>query len=184
MNNSEYELTEPRAAAIVESLRAIGYSLPAAIADLVDNSITAGARNVWLNFTWDGSDSIVSIIDDGRGMAPEQLTEAMRPGTLGPLDKRESNDLGRFGLGLKTASFAQCRRLTVASRPSGGAECVRRWDLDYVVEHDAWRLLKSAAPGSEANLFPLGALEQGTIVLWECLDRVVGDVPRSNELGS
>ena len=182
MDRLDYELAAPRAAAIVESLRAIGYSLPTAIADLVDNSITAGAQNVWLRFAWDGADSVVSITDDGDGMSEKELTEAMRPGALGPLDKRAENDLGRFGLGLKTASFSQCRRLTVASSSRSDGMAVRRWDLDYVVKHDEWRLLKSPAAGSQQRLSALDVMDHGTVVLWECLDRVVGDAKPDNEL--
>ena len=73
-----YEIVQPRAAAMIESLRSFGYSLSAAVADLVDNSISAGGRNIWLNFFWNGSDSFISVMDDGRGMTQKQLTDAMR----------------------------------------------------------------------------------------------------------
>src|SRR4051812_22136852 len=111
----DYELVEPDASAMMESLRAFGYSTPAAIADLIDNSITAGATNVWINFFWDGPNSYVSFLDDGSGMTGEELTQAMRAGSRSPLEDRDTSDLGRFGLGLKTASFSQCRQLTVSS---------------------------------------------------------------------
>src|ERR1022692_2322286 len=105
----------------------------------VDNSLTAGARNVELDFHWAGADSRVCIIDDGAGMSESELHEAMRTGSRSPLEERTPEDLGRFGLGLKTASFSQCRSLTVISKVQGGAPCSRCWDLEYVADHDEWR---------------------------------------------
>src|SRR4051812_22411619 len=112
---------------MIESMRAVGYTTQAAVADLIDNSISAKARNVWVTFHWDGPDSFVSIADDGIGMDDDVLTEAMRLGSRSPLDQREPGDLGRFGLGLKTASFSQCRRLTVWTRAQPGEIHVRSW---------------------------------------------------------
>jgi hypothetical protein len=175
VGNQEYVIAEPRASAMVESLRAVGYSPQTAVADLIDNSIAAGARNVWVSFWWSGAASHVAIRDDGHGMDADELTRAMRPGTIGPLEEREPGDLGRFGLGLKTASFSQCRRLTIGSHRDGEATDFRRWDLDYVQEVDEWRLLTAPADGSAHHFEQLDGMAHGTIVLWECLDRVVGD---------
>ena len=105
---------------MIESLRAFGYTLETALADLIDNSIAAGAKNVWLDTEWDGHQSRITLLDDGRGMTEEQLLEAMRPGSQSPLEDRAAQDLGRFGLGLKTASLSQCRCLTVASKKAKG----------------------------------------------------------------
>jgi hypothetical protein len=159
---------------MIESLRGVGYSVETAIADLVDNSIAAGARNVRLDFHFDGPDSWMTLLDDGRGMGSEELRQAMTVGGRSPLETRAAGDLGRFGMGLKTASFSQCRRLTVASRPEGGGLSVRRWDLDYIARPDVneWRLLTGPAGGSEDRLKPLEAAACGTLVLWERLDRV------------
>lgn len=168
-----YDVTQPEPAALVESLRAFGYSLRTAIADLVDNSIAAKAKNVWIHFEWDGPDSRITIKDDGEGMTEDALIAAMRPGSQSPLEERSPKDLGRFGLGLKTASFSQCRRLTVVSKVMNGALAARCWDLDYVNRTKEWRLLKTIEPE------PLGFLketipDQGTIVLWQKMDRVTG----------
>ncbi|WNG24481.1 ATP-binding protein [Cystobacter fuscus] len=165
---------------MLEALRAVGYSVQTALADLIDNSITAGARNVWLTFHWNGADSYITLRDDGRGMSEAELTDAMRPGSRSPLEEREPDDLGRFGLGLKTASFSQARRLTVATIKSRGRRAVRRWDLDYVGETGEWRLLKSAAPGSTSRISALDDQKQGTLVLWEQMDRVVGLVDKDD----
>lgn len=177
----DYDLVEPDASAMLESLRAFGYSTPAAIADLIDNSITAGASNVWIEFHWNGRESYVSTLDDGHGMSESALIAAMRAGSRSPLEERSAADLGRFGLGLKTASFSQCRQLTVASRSKGNTVASRRWDLDYVCEHREWRLLRTPAPGSVARLSALDRMPQGTLVLWENLDRVVPNDDVANE---
>src|SRR4051812_12743919 len=132
------EEVPPDPAALIESMRAFGYSLPAAIADLIDNSITAGARHVDVRLHWAGDDSWIAVSDDGGGMRDAELTKAMQLATRNPNDPRNPADLGRFGLGLKTAAFSQARSLTVASRPPGSAVAVRRWDLDHVAERQSW----------------------------------------------
>jgi hypothetical protein len=171
----DFELAPPPAASMVEALRGIGYTVETAIADLLDNSISAGARTIWIHFEWDGPHSCISILDNGRGLSEPELFQAMRPGSRSPLEDRDADDLGRFGLGLKTASFSQCRRLTVTSKRNGRRAGVRRWDLDYVARHNEWRLLKSPAVGSEGRLVPLMSETSGTLILWEVLDRVVGE---------
>jgi hypothetical protein len=112
----------PKASAMLEALRGLGYSTADALADIVDNSISAGASVVRIDFCWeDGDGAFISILDNGRGMDDPELEAAMRLGEKSPLDKRSRDDLGRFGIGLKTASFSQCRSLTVSSRKEGGA---------------------------------------------------------------
>jgi hypothetical protein len=175
------DIVEPRASAMIESLRAFGYNIQTAIADLIDNSISAGATNIWLSFCWDGANSHISIRDDGHGMTEAQLISAMRPGSQSPLEKRKQDDLGRFGLGLKTASFSQCRRLTVASRSKNHSVAIRRWDLDYVNQVDEWRLLRAPAEGSAQKFNDLETASCGTSILWECLDRVVGEAKVDNQ---
>ena len=168
---------------MIESMRAFGYSLSTAVADLIDNSITAGAKRVWVHFEWRGADSHATVTDDGRGMSESTLREAMRLGGRSPLERRDENDLGRFSMGLKTASLSQCRRLTVASRVRSAATAVRCWDLDYLgrPEVDGWHLLRRAAHGSEERLRAIDELDSGTVVLWELLDRVVGNAESTDE---
>ncbi|MXW79845.1 MAG: ATP-binding protein [Gemmatimonadetes bacterium] len=171
-----YDEIPPDASSMIESMRSYGYTLSAAIADLIDNSIAAAASTVVIQFHWSGADSWVSILDDGCGMGEATLRNAMRLGSRSPLEERDRNDLGRFGLGLKTASLSQCRRLTVASKPTDGSDSVRRWDLDYLQKSDVqgWRLLRNPFPGSERLLEGLDDFDHGTLVLWEVLDRLVG----------
>lgn len=170
-----YRNAPPRAGAMIEALRGLGYSTATALADLVDNSIAAGAGCVNLQFVWAGLDSHIIIQDDGRGMDDAALDRAMRLGHQSPLDTRADDDLGRFGLGLKTASFSQCRRLTVASRRAGGSIACLRWDLDLLAssDDDTWRLLIGPADESRRLLEPLQTARHGTRVLWEHLDRIV-----------
>lgn len=160
---------------MMEALRGLGYSTAAALADIIDNSISARATEVRVDFFWAGDQSRISVLDNGKGMNDSDLESAMRLGDKSPLDERSPLDLGRFGLGLKTASFSQCRRLTVASREAGGAACCLRWDLDALLARpdDGWLLFEGAAAGSEKHLVPLDGLESGTLVLWESLDRIV-----------
>lgn len=167
----DWDIAAPRADALVESLRAFGYSPEAAIADLVDNSVSAGAKTVSVQFVWNGPDSVVTVTDDGTGMSETELVAAMRPGSISPLEERGANDLGRFGLGLKTASFSQARELTVISRTAGGGDAVRRWDLDTVANTGEWRLLRSGPSGTAPSL---GSQPSGTVVQWSKLDRLAG----------
>src|SRR5665647_2033025 len=104
----------PYAPTLMESTRAIGYSFESAVADIIDNSLTAKARRIDIGFFPIGQ-SYISILDDGIGMLKEELIAAMQYGSKNPNDERDISDLGRYGLGLKTASLSQCRRLTVVS---------------------------------------------------------------------
>ena len=134
----------PSAGRLMRRLRDIGYDLPSAVADLVDNSIDANARHVDVDRVADGPDSWIRVADDGIGMtaATARRGDALRQRTR----DYERDALGHFGLGLKTASLSQCRRLTVASRSSGASRiAIRRWDLDEVLEP---RLVGSGASRS------------------------------------
>ncbi len=164
----------PRAMAMLEALRGLGYSTAAALADIIDNSISAGAKEVRIDFAWDGLDSRVTILDDGYGMDDAELESAMRLGDKNPLDARATHDLGRFGMGLKTASFSQCRRLTVASVKQGVESCLR-WDLDELTAHPegGWFLFEGVAAGSKPFMASLNGKGSGTLILWEVMDPVV-----------
>lgn len=162
----------PKAAAMIEALRGLGYSTATALADVIDNSIAAKAQSVDLLFDWAGPASRIRIVDNGKGMTAAELDRAMRLGEKSPLDDRDVDDLGRFGLGLKTASFSQARRLTVATRRDGETSSLR-WDLDVLAaaQDDGWYMLEGPHPGSERLLDVLP--ETGTVVVWEVLDRIV-----------
>jgi hypothetical protein len=170
---NDYDTVEPNPAALIESLRAFGYSPEAAIADLLDNSITAGATEIHIAFRWRGVDSSISITDNGKGMDESTLINSMRIGSRSPRDIRAANDLGRFGLGLKTASFSQCRALTVVSKTISTETTMRKWDLDEVESSMQWRLLHTGSPAALNDANSLASLGSGTVVVWENLDRLI-----------
>lgn len=174
MGPSKSRHAPPKAGAMIEALRGLGYSTATALADVIDNSIAARGDRVDVLFSWSGTASTIAVLDNGEGMDECELDLGMRLGERNPLDDRAAHDLGRFGLGLKTASFSQCRRLTVSSRKAGRTNCLR-WDLDVLAasEDDGWHLLEGPAEGSEALLSPLSSQDRGTLVLWENLDRIV-----------
>lgn len=162
----------PSAARTIASLRDIGYDLPRAVADIVDNSIAAGASRVDIKLRFEGPDSWIRISDNGDGMDAATLVEAMRYGSERDYD---TDDLGKFGFGLKTASTSQCRRLTVASRRSEKHRRyeVRCLDLQHIEETNRWEVL--VLEGSDRPDHLLEPLQgaPGTVVLWEDLDRVL-----------
>ena len=160
----------PEAASMIETFRAIGYSLETAIADIIDNSISANAKNIYINRLWRGGKSIITIKDDGEGMNGNEIIQAMRPGAQNPLSDRLETDLGRFGLGLKTASFSQCRKLSVLSKRKDYVPAFWSWDLDYVAQSDKWELLQWIPEEFTAEL---DSLQSGTLVVWSDLDRIL-----------
>ena len=171
----------PKASSLIESLRDIGYSFESAVADIIDNSITAKAKNIHIYFDFKDKKLSLAIIDDGLGMDEEELIEAMRPGTKNPLESRDENDLGRFGLGLKTASFSQCRKLTVVSSQEN-YRVATVWDLDYVAQTEDWSL--QVLDNNElSTLYKIDKLKRdGTMVIWEETDRIVDNsVSEANE---
>ncbi|MFN6007014.1 MAG: ATP-binding protein [Paracoccaceae bacterium] len=159
----------PHAASLIEGMRDFGYTLSTAMADVIDNSITAGAGLVQILADTISDAPWIAIVDNGSGMSEIDLIEAMRPGSRNPLDPREGHDLGRFGLGLKSASFSQCRQLTVATRKDGVAS-VATWDLDEVSRTNRWEVLLEECSSDIPGIDRLG--EKGTVVIWRKLDRL------------
>lgn len=176
---SSWEELPPDPGATIESLRSLGYTPGAAVADLIDNSIAAGATKVTIVPKWSGADSWVAIVDDGTGMGEDRLRRSMRIGSDDPLDLRAERDLGRFGFGLKTASFSQARELSVATRTTKGSSWLARsWDLDHVRKSGRWMLRKGLPADAEPIVLGLTKPRCGTIVLWRRLTTMVagGDV--------
>ena len=173
MTSNGKRIAPPKASAMIEALRGLGYNTATALADIIDNSIAADAENIWITFDWHGEKSKITILDDGVGMSKAELDIAMRLGEKNPLSNRAENDLGRFGLGLKTAAFSQCRRLTVATIGSDGWDCLR-WDLDDLgVDGNSWYLHEGAHSDSGDFSVKLKEQKSGTMVLWENLDRII-----------
>lgn len=163
----------PYAPILVESTRSIGYSFESALADIIDNSIGKEATEVNILFS-SKTPQYVAIVDDGKGMSEVELESAMRYGSRSSLDVRDKDDLGRFGLGLKTASLSQCRKLTVITKKDGeiNAAC---WDLDYIISERDWAL--KCFSGEEAKKLSfaenLENCTSGTVVVWQEFDRIL-----------
>ena len=163
--------TPPDAVSIMESTRAIGYSLPVAIADIIDNSIAAEAERIEIFYS--ATEKYVAILDDGCGMNSDEINIAMKYGGISPLDKRHESDLGRFGLGMKTASLSQCKILTVVSKKNNEVSA-RQWDLNTIYRLNSWALLELSS--EEIKLVPkvdlLKDFSNGTLVVWQEFDRM------------
>jgi hypothetical protein len=170
----------PPSTALLESLRGLGYSASTAAADIIDNAISAGAEKIWVmnDLVSSVGDSYVAFADNGGGMSEERLQEAMIAGSRDPRKTLAEGELGRFGLGLKTASLSQGRRLTVWSKSNGATAAIRQWDLDRINEGKGWNLFRT--PQSQADNHHLakilertglGSASSGTVVMWSNLDR-------------
>ncbi len=163
----------PPAKSLIFGLRCIGYNFSTALADIIDNSISAEAKNIKVFSNPDAKEPYVAIFDDGCGMGRKALENAM---TLGS-DREEKEDceleLGRFGLGLKSASFSQCLRLTVASKDCNRINAMR-YDLKKIEITNEWKL--DVLDDSEIRLLPeiekLIEAKSGTIVIWEKFDKI------------
>ena len=164
----------PSASSLSASMRDLGYSLETAIADLVDNSISAEATSVDIFCDMTQQNPTLGIIDNGQGMDEAGIIDALRHGSKNPSETRSPKDLGRFGLGLKTASFSQCKRLTVISNDGGGLHAAE-WNLDTVHRKDDW-LIAILEPEEIAELpFQELITSKGTAVVWRNLDRLFED---------
>jgi hypothetical protein len=181
VKDNNFEKCPPKADAMINSLRAFGYDLSMAIADLIDNSIYASARNIWIRYGWNEGNPWITILDDGVGMTENTLKEAMRLGSQNPDEERSPGDLGRFGLGLKTATFSQCKLLTVCSKTAEGEKSVRYWDLDHVQEVKEWEVGTEVKPETFSLISPLEKLAHGTIIVWQNLDRIIDPTTVSSE---
>lgn len=162
---------EPSAKALSNSIRCMGYSMEAAIADIIDNSISAGAKNIEVKFPVSPDEVYIAICDDGCGMSKEELHDAMKYGSELKGDDREETDLGRFGMGLKSASHSQCRKLSVVSKKEGVISAYI-WDLDIVDKENAWLMVEGTDEIIADIPFVnyLDKKESGTVVVWQDFD--------------
>lgn len=174
----------PNAEEMIKSMRALGYSFSTALADIVDNSISAGASHVQI-FTPPApeDEQYVAILDDGCGMTYEVLRESMRHASKNPEKSRSKKDLGRFGLGMKTASLSQCREFSVVTKTAQGI-CAAGWSLDTVAKEGRWAL--TIFEEQEFKTFPcyeiLNRLDTGTLLIWKNFDGLVSQTNRVHEV--
>lgn len=168
----QYDLV-PRPSAHIKTLSRIGYTFVSAIGDLIDNCIAANAKNIWVNFYPNNGEMELTIRDDGCGMDKPNLIENMRLSCKDPSDERKSRDLGRFGSGMKTASFSQCRKLIVVSKINNSQNTLASWDLDLIERVNEWTLLVSEDIKS-INFHDFEAFDEqihGTTVVWRNFPR-------------
>jgi anti-sigma regulatory factor (Ser/Thr protein kinase) len=185
----DYIPVTPSASCLIESLRDIGYSMETAVADIIDNSITANSTTIKIDFSWDEGSPWISISDNGYGMSEEELINAMRLGSQHPSNERAEKDLGRFGLGLKTASFSQCRQLTVISKKNNEVAGYE-WDLEWIKNNpdSKWEIRVISTDDITNSPFLNKVftesllLSDGTIVLWRELDRFDKSEKKLNSL--
>ena len=169
---SKDRLIDPRADMLMGSMRSMGYSFEAAIADIIDNSITAKASTIRILFPSTPMDELaIGILDDGLGMSSQTLLEAMRYGSTASEEARDEEDLGRFGLGLKSASLSQCKLLTVVSYFENRVSSFS-WDYDYILNQKKW--VTKELDDNEISCLPyykeLLELKRGTLIIWQNFD--------------
>ena len=177
---SKLRENKPTADVLMVSMRAMGYSFESAVADVIDNSISAHANDISIKFPIDPADCYVAICDNGDGMTSAELFDAMKYGSESKRDGRSNDDLGRFGLGLKAASLSQCRKLTVISKKDGVISAFI-WDLDIIEEKRDWYVIECSEEQITGIRFVdyLQDKKSGTVVLWENFDIIqksTGDV--------
>ncbi|WP_018295834.1 ATP-binding protein [Corynebacterium lubricantis] len=160
----------PSARRLTNSLRDIGYSFESAIADLIDNSIAAHATTVDIEIVFKGRNSYISLTDNGEGMSSETLNEAMRFGSRRSYDIGE---LGRYGLGLKTASLSQCRRIEVVTSRENEPIQARALDLNFIEVVDDWLITDISDEPEIIQHAGTYLPHTGTSVFWKSLDRLL-----------
>ena len=180
MADRNYESAIPNPSYLIKSISEQGYSLETSLADLIDNSLAADAKTVEILVDSDQEPFTVYVADDGCGMSEEQLRSCMQFPSASPDSRRDDSDLGRFGLGMKTASFSQTHCLTVLSRERGSTQFNgRTWDLKEL-EAGEWRiiintegdiksLISNYRKFSEQSLAVSEIFEPNTIVIWSGL---------------
>ena len=162
----------PNVANFIKSLRDIGYTFEVAVADIIDNSISASANDIKI-YAIQHPEPFFCILDNGVGMNEDELVEAMRLSSKNPDERRNDIALGKFGLGLKTASFSQCKKLTVISKKCNQIN-IKQWDLDYISKSDKWLLLTpELSEYKNLEIFKdFYKNDNSTLVIWEDMDKI------------
>jgi hypothetical protein len=164
----------PFAPSLVNSTRFLGYTIETAIADLIDNSITANATNIRIFYSFKDNPRVI-IFDDGSGMSKDELDYAMTYGYDSTGMHIKEYGLGRYGLGMKTASLSQCRNLTVISKKNGIISSFS-WDIDVILETGQWKLIEFSADELDHDLTGFfNDNESGTMIVWSKLDLLLRD---------
>ena len=168
----------PPSISMIESIRSFGYNFNTAIADIIDNSISANASKINVHLEWNNGDPYVAILDNGHGMTDQMLAKNVVLGSTNPTDIRDKNDLGRFGLGLKTASFSMSRELHIFSKTIEDQLSYRSWNLDIIEKQGKW-LISKKKPSWYEDLFDgIKIGKKGTLIIWKNCDRLLKNASR------
>ena len=168
----------PNAKMLLSSLRSVGYTEETAIADIVDNSISSGANTIQLYFDWD--DQTILIADNGKGMQKKELLDSMKIGSSDPGVTRSASDLGRFGMGMKTASFSLGKQLLVISKQKDEINNAE-WNLEYVENEDKWEILIHSDEKidtyikSKTDKIEFQNWDEGTLISLSMLDKLIDE---------
>lgn len=189
----EYEEAMPNPEHLIKSIAEQGYTLETALADLLDNSISANAQNIEIMSTNLENKLKVFITDNGEGMSEFDLSSNMMFPSKSVDSSRSVTDLGRFGLGMKTASFSQTRKFTVLSRKKGTVSFSgRTWDVSYLKQCGKWRilvnseseileLLKAYENVSANHLKSFENYIPNTIIIWDGLYKFENYIDPKNQ---
>jgi len=165
-------INNPDPARLIHGLRDTGYDFYTACADIIDNSISANADNIKIkiDLTIDGR-KFVYFGDNGHGMDEDDLLNAMRYGA----EARENlASLGKFGLGLKTASSSVCLKYSVISRNTPNSVLKKlTWDLEHVAQINQWEMLDEEVTENEVEVFDELCGKVGTLIVWARCDRLL-----------
>lgn len=165
-------INEPDAPRLIFGLRDTGYNVRTAAADIIDNSVAANASqiNVEIILRDDGR-KVVYFGDNGSGMDADGIHRAMR---YGAPERENPESLGKFGLGLKTASSSVCLKYTLISRKGDDQELAKlAWDLEHVAQAEKWEMLREPLTSDEQEMFEELCGDKGTLVIWEKCDRIL-----------
>jgi len=165
---------------LFDSLGSTGHSMEQALEEIIDNSIFADAKNVWINFDkMDTPEFYISITDDGGGMDDPGIKSAMNMGIINSTTARDPKDLGRFGLGLKLSSRSQCRKFSVISKNKDSDFNGWTWDLDLVETEKKWIMTKFSTDTYPDSIDLIQSKSSGTVVLWENIDNEITKTDKS-----
>lgn len=163
----------PPSISMIESIRSFGYNFNTAVSDIIDNSITANSTKINIHLEWNKGNPYVLILDNGDGMTDEMLAKNVVLGSKNPTEIRDKNDLGRFGLGLKTASFSMARELHIFSKTKDESICYRSWNLDVIEAQKKWLISKKQPSWYDELFEDIKIKTKGTLIVWKTCDRLL-----------
>lgn len=168
---------------LINSIRNIGYSFESAVADIIDNSLSVQSTMINILFPVSTKKELyIAFLDNGKGMTRNEVINALKIGSDFEGERNEF-DLGRFGLGLKSASFSQCRKLTVVSKKDNNLSAFG-WDIDEVEKTNEWNCYEYLDEYIKRipQIEKLIELKNGTLVVWQDFDLIAAKLDDEIEL--